>query len=67
LFGPTPPSTWGPPPDRPWHIALWAGRRGDPHGDTTDDGLLEITVAQVLEAVGRARASASTRFAAVAT
>ena len=25
LFGPTSPALWGPPPDRPWHRALWAG------------------------------------------
>ena len=40
--GPVPPRLWGPPPDRPQHIALWAGREGDPHGETTDPGLLEI-------------------------
>ncbi|WP_229398269.1 glycosyltransferase family 9 protein [Micromonospora okii] len=27
LFGPVPPARWGPPPDRPWHRALWAGAR----------------------------------------
>jgi len=51
LFGPVPPSEWGPPPDRPWHRALWAGRRGDPHGTTVDPGLRELRVAEVLEAV----------------
>jgi ADP-heptose:LPS heptosyltransferase len=25
LFGPMPPSLWGPPPDRPQHVALWRG------------------------------------------
>ncbi|MFB9236799.1 glycosyltransferase family 9 protein [Plantactinospora siamensis] len=25
LFGPVRPEHWGPPPDRPWHRALWAG------------------------------------------
>jgi ADP-heptose:LPS heptosyltransferase len=40
LFGPVPPSLWGPPPDRPQHVALWAG----------PDGLQDITVAQVLAA-----------------
>ncbi|MDW5322384.1 glycosyltransferase family 9 protein [Plantactinospora sp. KLBMP9567] len=25
LFGPVPPALWGPPVDRPWHRALWAG------------------------------------------
>jgi ADP-heptose:LPS heptosyltransferase len=50
LFGPTPPSEWGPPPGGP-HRALWAGRRGDPHGAAPDPGLLEIQVADVLSAL----------------
>jgi ADP-heptose:LPS heptosyltransferase len=58
LFGPTPPSQWGPPPDRPQHQALWAGGRGDPHARTPDHGLLEITVQDVLEALERAPARA---------
>jgi ADP-heptose:LPS heptosyltransferase len=41
LFGPTPPGEWGPPPGGP-HVALWAGRRGDPHADAPDPGLLAI-------------------------
>lgn len=48
LFGPVPPHLWGPPPDRPQHIALWAGRTGDPHGRTVDPGLLEISVEDVV-------------------
>jgi ADP-heptose:LPS heptosyltransferase len=48
LFGPTPPAEWGPPPD-PRHVVLWAGRRGDPHADTPDPGLLAIGVDQVLD------------------
>jgi ADP-heptose:LPS heptosyltransferase len=51
LFGPTPPSEWGPPPARPQHRVLWAGRRGDPHAETPDPGLLEITVQDVLDAL----------------
>jgi len=51
LFGPTSPAEWGPPTDRPWHRALWTGRRGDPHADTPDPGLLTIRVQQVLEAL----------------
>ncbi len=51
LFGPVPPTEWGPPPERPWHRALWAGRRGDPHGDLVDPGLLDITVADVTAAL----------------
>jgi ADP-heptose:LPS heptosyltransferase len=50
LFGPVPPSQWGPPSiDR--HIALWAGRTGDPHADDVDPGLLAITVDQVIDAL----------------
>jgi ADP-heptose:LPS heptosyltransferase len=51
LFGPTPPARWGPPADRPWHRVLWAGRTGDPHGRSADDGLLEIDVADVTAAL----------------
>ena len=50
LFGPTPPALWGPPPDRPRHVALWAGETGDPHGTEPDPGLLRITVDDVLAA-----------------
>jgi ADP-heptose:LPS heptosyltransferase len=58
LFGPEPPWRWGPPADRPWHRALWAGAgpvevgsiRGQvgPVGGHVD----AITVEQVLSAVG---------------
>jgi ADP-heptose:LPS heptosyltransferase len=51
LFGPTSPALWGPPADRPWHRALWAGTSGDPHGRLTDPGLLAIAVDRVLEAL----------------
>ena len=51
LFGPEPPSRWGPPTERPWHRALWTGRRGDPHGRTPDPGLLQIAVDDVLAAL----------------
>jgi ADP-heptose:LPS heptosyltransferase len=57
LFGPEPPTRWGPPADRPWHVALWAGRRGDPHAGHTDAGLLELAVLDVLLAVHQVRAS----------
>lgn len=53
LFGPTPPGLWGPPADRPQHVALWAGRVGDNFADEPDPGLLEITVEQVLAAAER--------------
>jgi ADP-heptose:LPS heptosyltransferase len=51
LFGPTPPAEWGPPACRPWHRALWAGRRGDPHAAEPDPGLLEIGAGEVLAAL----------------
>jgi ADP-heptose:LPS heptosyltransferase len=51
LFGPVPPSEWGPPAGDPRHVALWAGRRGDPHADTADEGLLRIAVDDVLAAL----------------
>ncbi|MCU1355595.1 MAG: glycosyl transferase, family 9 [Acidimicrobiales bacterium] len=50
LFGPTRPSRWGPPNNGP-HRVLWAGNDGDPHAATTDPGLLDITVEQVVDAV----------------
>jgi ADP-heptose:LPS heptosyltransferase len=51
LFGPTSPSEWGPPADRPWHRALWAGVPGDPHGAAPDPGLLALSVADVVAAL----------------
>jgi ADP-heptose:LPS heptosyltransferase len=53
LFGPTPPAEWGPPSDKPQHVALHHGGRGDPHGDEPDPGLLSITVDEVLAAARR--------------
>ncbi len=52
LFGPVPPAEWGPPPG-PRHIALWAGRRGDPHGRDLDPGLAELGVHEVWRALRR--------------
>lgn len=56
LFGPTSPARWGPITGGP-HRVLWAGRTGDPHADVPDPGLLEITVADVLKAIGEAPAA----------
>ncbi|MET8140165.1 glycosyltransferase family 9 protein [Sphaerisporangium sp. NPDC005288] len=50
LFGPVAPAQWGPPPTGR-HVALWAGRHGDPHGSRPDPGLTEIGVGAVLDAV----------------
>jgi ADP-heptose:LPS heptosyltransferase len=53
LFGPVSPALWGPPENRPEHVALWHGdgrRPGDPHGREPDSRLLQITVEEVLAA-----------------
>jgi ADP-heptose:LPS heptosyltransferase len=49
LFGPTPPSHWG-PRGAGRHITVWAGVCGDPHGDRPHRGLLLITPSRVLDA-----------------
>ena len=50
LFGPTPPSRWGPPADRPWHRVIWKGRTGDPNAMSPDPGLLSIDEDDVIDA-----------------
>jgi ADP-heptose:LPS heptosyltransferase len=50
LFGPAPPSQWGPPPDRPQHRALWKGPRGSAEDGGVHPALAELTVADVLTA-----------------
>jgi ADP-heptose:LPS heptosyltransferase len=67
LFGPVSPALWGPPPDRPWHRALWAGTSGDPHGQLPDPGLLAIDVEQVTEALADLPKAAQPRPARGAT
>ncbi|GAA2502867.1 glycosyltransferase family 9 protein [Streptomyces longisporus] len=50
LFGPVSPRLWGPPRVER-HLALWKpGPPGDPHGDTPDPQLLQITADEVLTA-----------------
>ncbi len=49
LFGPTPPSRWG-PRGAGRHVTVWAGVCGDPHGDRPHRGLLLITPSRVLDA-----------------
>lgn len=56
LFGPVPPSEWG-PPRHPRHQVLWAGvpgYRGDPHAASTDPALRAITVDTVCQAAAAA-------------
>ncbi|MDQ0757695.1 glycosyltransferase family 9 protein [Streptomyces canus] len=53
LFGPVPPSRWG-PPAHPRHQVLWhPGPDGDPHGRRTDPVLLRIRPEDVLDALDR--------------
>ena len=61
LFGPVPPSEWG-PPRHPRHQALWRGApgyRGDPHGPRIDPALRAITVDAVCQAAAIALHTAS--------
>jgi ADP-heptose:LPS heptosyltransferase len=51
LFGPTSPAEWGPPPHARIHSALWSGRRGDPHADRPNPGLLDIEPDEVIRAL----------------
>jgi ADP-heptose:LPS heptosyltransferase len=54
LFGPMPPRLWGPPPDRPYHRAIWHGKRvdrGDAPGVDPHPALLRITPDEVLSAI----------------
>lgn len=60
LFGPTPPDQWG-PPARECHRVLWMGSRGDPHAETPDGGLLQISVGDVLGALNRLPAARAAR------
>lgn len=63
LFGPVPPSEWG-PPAHPRHQVLWEGGpgyRGDPHGERTDPALYAIPANAV-----RAAAAAALRAGAAA-
>lgn len=53
IFGPNPPAWTGPPPQRPQHIALWAGHIGNPRATGPDPGLLMISVDEVVDAAER--------------
>lgn len=61
LFGPTPPSQWGPVSGGP-HRVLWRGRdAADPWAETTDPALLAITVDDVLAATWSVTAASAVR------
>jgi ADP-heptose:LPS heptosyltransferase len=59
LYGPVPPSMWGPPPQGPY-VALWHGRTGEPNAEVPDAGLLGITADEVVAALARLPASQGT-------
>jgi len=49
LFGPMPPSLWGPPAGP--HTVIWHGRGvGNPHAVAPDPALLKIGVDEVIQA-----------------
>jgi ADP-heptose:LPS heptosyltransferase len=54
LFGPTPPDLWGPVIDRPRHLVVWHGERGepprDPNAGRLDPALAEVPVDEVVAA-----------------
>lgn len=51
VFGPMPPSRWGPPPGSRRHLALWAGRRGEPYANYTDPSMHLISHEEVIAAI----------------
>jgi ADP-heptose:LPS heptosyltransferase len=53
LFGPVGPASWGPLVDPSLHHALWKGPRSPAENGAPDPALLEITVEEVLAALGR--------------
>jgi ADP-heptose:LPS heptosyltransferase len=60
LFGPTSPASWGPPATGQ-HVSIWHGHLGDPHGAAIDDGLLDITIGEVIEALAALPPAESTK------
>jgi ADP-heptose:LPS heptosyltransferase len=64
LCGPVPPRLWGPPPQRPYHRAIWHGRRADPGDDpgpAPHPALLAITAEEVVDAAYEAERAAGPR------
>jgi len=51
LFGPVPPSRWGPPESRAQHTVLWSGTTSNPFGCQADPGLLRLMPEDVLTAL----------------
>ncbi|HEX5535453.1 MAG TPA: glycosyltransferase family 9 protein [Actinomycetales bacterium] len=56
LFGPTPPSQWGPAVDSDLHTVIWrdiTGVTADPHSDVIDARLAAVRVDEVVQAACR--------------
>ena len=51
LFGPVPPTLWGPPASGPHRVLARGDHAGDPHADFVDPDLLAITVEEVVAAM----------------
>jgi ADP-heptose:LPS heptosyltransferase len=70
LFGPEPPSRWGPPRQRWWHRVLWheelAALPYEPRGDAIHPALAAITPDDVLEAVSGVERTDGVRYAVTA-
>jgi hypothetical protein len=63
LFGPTPPSEWGPAVDADLHTVIWhdiPDAPADPHGDVIDPRLEAVAVDEVVQAANRLLATSST-------
>lgn len=71
LFGPIPPTWWGPAIDPDLHAVIWHGDPsptsiGDPHADTVDPALARVEVEEVLEAAYGLLTGATRGYAAAA-
>jgi ADP-heptose:LPS heptosyltransferase len=68
LFAGMSPARWGPPPDRPWHVALWkAGLATAPYVEGRPHPALDaITAGDVLAAVAEAERAGEVRRALAA-
>jgi ADP-heptose:LPS heptosyltransferase len=65
LFGPTPPSAWGPCIDQQLHPVLWhpeVATASDPHAHEVDSRLLAITTEEVLAAADELLTTARCRL-----
>jgi len=62
LFGAVSPAQWGPPTDYKLNVSLWKGGYGEAYADTADNGLLGISISDVLEAITQSDTVGSTAW-----